>query len=199
MREVQPVHGSDVPGYQSGIPGISWEKDKSRWRLACHDQETGKIVCLKFGLTKYLAQGMSRDDARTAALEDAADAREKKIAEGLMKEADAKSHDAKMRMVETKRNCGQDRKKLFAGKALPKSGVTNITWHRGDCCWQVQPHLHGEKFNLCNVTPLDASSAEVERTCLEAIEHLQKWRRDHGKPELVLTKAANRDAKGRNI
>jgi len=194
-RSSMRVHGSDVSGYQSGIPGITWKKPskthtKPRWMLQYLELKTGKRVTVMFSLTKYIAQGMSADDARAAALKDAADARKEKIAKGLMKEADAKVYESRMKCVvrraETKKNCAKGRHKLFALKASPKSVVPGIFWHKHKLFWVAVKTLNGKRHGICCATPLDASAGEIERTRLEAIAKLQKWLKEHGLPEVAV-------------
>ena len=106
-----------------------------------------------------------------------------------MQAHDAKEHEVRRRRTATVKSAqwSKDRRKLFARKAAPKSGVPSIAWDRQNCCWHIGPlRLNGKRWHLQKPTstPLDASPAEIERTRLEAVARLQQWRKEHGLPEL---------------
>ena len=67
---------------QSGVPGISWNRQMACWRVSV--QEAGKQKRIQFFIAPFLKKGLSEDEAVEAALREAKAHREELVQKGML-------------------------------------------------------------------------------------------------------------------
>ena len=67
---------------QSGVPGISWNRQMACWRVSV--QEAGKQKRIQFFIAPFLKKGLSEDEAVEAALREAKAHREELVRKGVL-------------------------------------------------------------------------------------------------------------------
>ena len=104
---------------QSGVPGVIWASDIFAWQVKCPKLDaTGKIIGKTgrvFSISSFMKQGLTEDEADTAALEAAKAFRADLVCQGLVKEPKAKDPQF-------------------------TSDVYGVNWHKGSKKWRVLLH-----------------------------------------------------------
>ena len=194
----------------SGVPNVKWEGQS--WRVSYCKKQAGKRErgSRKFGLTKYLEEGLDRKDAIAKALDEANAFRAELVEKGLLHELEdrqpqeEKAAQAELSKEEEKQEDVTERRRSCVRRsevksdtaeaskndnsATPTSGVPNIGWSKGS--WRVcySKIEAGKKINTSRqfnfLKYLDEGLGRLEAVA-QALEEAKAFRAELVKQGLV--------------